>query len=96
MGFNLLGLYLISKLNLATSANCLCLLTVLAGSWQLLSGLLGVPGNTYTWLPVRSLSGACISPGPPGTLGPPGPSGPPGPLVQLVQSGQLVQLGQLG
>ena len=40
--------------------------------------------------PVRSLSGACMSPGPLGTLGPPGPPGPLGPSVQLVQLGQLV------
>ena len=51
--------------------------------------------------PARSLLGACMSPGPSGTLGPPGPPGPSGPsgpsgqlvqLVQLGQSGQLVQL----
>ena len=64
-------------------ANCLYLLTVLAGSWQLLLGLSGALKDTYTRLPVRS------SPGPLRTSGTLGPPGPPGPLVQLVQLGQL-------
>jgi hypothetical protein len=72
-----------------TSANCSCLLIVLTGSWQLLSGLLGAPGDTYTQFPVRSLSGAYMSPGPSGTLGTSGPLGPSG------LSGLSVQLGQL-
>jgi len=36
---------------------CLCLLIVLTGSWQLLLGLLGAPGDTHTRLPVRNLPG---------------------------------------
>ena len=73
-----------------TLANCSCLLTVLAGSWQLLSGLLRALEDIYTWLSVKSLLGAYILPRLLGTsrpLGPPGPlglSGPSGPSVQLV------------
>ena len=44
--------------------------------------------------PARSLPGACMSPGPSGTLGPPGPPGPSGPSGQLVQLGQSGQLKQ--
>ena len=43
-------------------------------------------------VPVRSLSGACMSPGPLGTLGPPGPPGPSGQSELSVQLGQLGQL----
>ena len=57
------------------------------------SRFLTAPGDTHTRLPVRSLSGACMSPGPPGTSGPPGPPGPPGPSGPSGPSGQLVQLG---
>ena len=68
-------------------ANCLYLLTVLIGSWQLLLELLGALRDTYTWFPVRSLSGAYILPGPLGTSGPLGPLGPSGQLGPLVQLG---------
>ena len=84
---------------LHTLANCSCLLTVLTGSWQLLSGLPGALGDTYTWFPIRSLLGACMSPKLLGTLRPLGllgPLGPPGPLGPSGQSGLLVQLGQSG
>ena len=59
------------------------------------SGLPGALGDTYTRYPVRSLLGACMSPGllgTPGPLGPSGPSKPLGPLGLLVLSVLSVQL----
>ena len=65
-----------------TSANCLCLLTAPVRAVR--------SSRRHSHLvscqePVRSLSGACMLPGPSGTSGPPGPSGPSGLSVQLVQ-----------